>query len=236
MLILKSAGCAALGDWAKQQGIFRTYKESAQPGDVVLFDFAGNHSYRQHVGIVVSQTGTTLTTIEGNTSVSSNDNGGAVMRRTRYTSQVVGYIRPRWSGTQTAAELLKIAAAEVGTKEVPANSNNVKYNTWYYGKVVSGSAYAWCAAFVCWCFAVLAGEIKEIEGGCTVTVKELKYGMTGSPVRKLQILLNGLGYNCGNVDGEFGSKTSRAVSDFQNDFGLTVDGVVGAKTWGVLLS
>ncbi len=38
------------------------------------------------------------------------------------------------------------------TKESPANSNNVKYNTWLYGKPVNGSAYPWCAAFVSWCF------------------------------------------------------------------------------------
>jgi len=52
----------------------------------------------------------------------------------------------------TAKELLTIAKNEIGTKESPANSNNVKYNTWIYGKEVTGSAYPWCAAFVSWCF------------------------------------------------------------------------------------
>ena len=52
----------------------------------------------------------------------------------------------------TAQELINIAKNEVGVKENPANSNNVKYNTWYYGKSVSGAAYPWCAAFVSWCF------------------------------------------------------------------------------------
>ena len=33
----------------------------------------------------------------------------------------------------TAQELINIAQNEVGVKENPANSNNVKYNTWYYG-------------------------------------------------------------------------------------------------------
>lgn len=51
-----------------------------------------------------------------------------------------------------AAEILFTAANEVGTKESPANSNNVKYNTWYYGRAVSGSAYPWCMAFVQWVF------------------------------------------------------------------------------------
>jgi hypothetical protein len=49
-------------------------------------------------------------------------------------------------------KLLAIASAEIGTKESPANSNNVKYNTWYYGRAVSGSNFAWCGAFIAWCF------------------------------------------------------------------------------------
>lgn len=47
---------------------------------------------------------------------------------------------------------LEIAIGELGTKEYPPNSNNVKYNTWYYGREVSGSAYPWCMVFVQWCF------------------------------------------------------------------------------------
>lgn len=62
----------------------------------------------------------------------------------------------------TAQELINIAQNEVGVKENPANSNNVKYNTWYYGKSVSGAAYPWCAAFVSWCF-------KSAQGLCPKT-------------------------------------------------------------------
>lgn len=50
----------------------------------------------------------------------------------------------------TANDVLTIARAELGTKESPKNSNNVKYNTWYYGRAVSGN-YPWCMAFVQWC-------------------------------------------------------------------------------------
>lgn len=52
-----------------------------------------------------------------------------------------------------AEKVLDIARAELGTKESPANSNKVKYNTWYYGREVSGSAYPWCMVFVQWVFA-----------------------------------------------------------------------------------
>ncbi len=52
----------------------------------------------------------------------------------------------------TAERVLSIARAELGVKESPANSNKVKYNTWYYGREVSGAAYPWCMAFVQWVF------------------------------------------------------------------------------------
>lgn len=52
-----------------------------------------------------------------------------------------------------AAEVvLNIARGELNVRESPANSNNVKYNTWYYGGPVSGKAYPWCMVFVQWCF------------------------------------------------------------------------------------
>ena len=53
----------------------------------------------------------------------------------------------------TVNSLLTAARSEVGTKESPAGSNRVKYNAWYYGKEVSGSAYPWCMVFVQWCCA-----------------------------------------------------------------------------------
>lgn len=52
----------------------------------------------------------------------------------------------------TANKIVKKAVKEIGVKEKPANSNKVKYNTWYYGKEVSGSAYPWCCAFISWLF------------------------------------------------------------------------------------
>ena len=48
--------------------------------------------------------------------------------------------------------LLSIARAEIGVAEDPIGSNNVKYNTAYYGREVSGDAYPWCMVFVWWCF------------------------------------------------------------------------------------
>lgn len=54
-------------------------------------------------------------------------------------------------------------------------------------------------------------------------------------VKTLQILLNGLGFDCGKADGEFGDKTDKAVKAFQKKHGLTADGIVGKDTWNKLL-
>lgn len=44
---------------------------------------------------------------------------------------------------------LKLAASQIGTHEI-GTTNDVKFNTWYYGKRVSGLPYSWCATFVSW--------------------------------------------------------------------------------------
>lgn len=59
----------------------------------------------------------------------------------------------------TAGKIVEIAKSQLGVKENPPNSNNVKYNTWYYGKPVRGSAYPWCMTFVQWVFHEAGGSI-----------------------------------------------------------------------------
>jgi len=63
-------------------------------------------------------------------------------------------------------EFLNIARKEIGTKEAPLGSNNVKYNTWFYGKAVSGNSYPWCMAFVQWCFDQAGLAIQYKTAGC----------------------------------------------------------------------
>ena len=57
-------------------------------------------------------------------------------------------------------------------------------------------------------------------------------------VAKLQNLLIQKGYDCGiyGADGFFGNKTYDAVIAFQNDYNLSVDGIVGTATWAALNS
>ena len=62
----------------------------------------------------------------------------------------------------------------------------------------------------------------------------LRLGSTGLPVRRLQSRMSAVGFDTGGVDGRFSPKTEAAVRQLQQRFDLAVDGVVGAKTWGVV--
>jgi peptidoglycan hydrolase-like protein with peptidoglycan-binding domain len=59
----------------------------------------------------------------------------------------------------------------------------------------------------------------------------IRPGSTGNPVRRAQKRLTLGGYDTGGVDGAFGQRTEAAVRRFQGDRGLTVDGIVGPRTW-----
>lgn len=223
----------------------------------------------------------------------------------------------------TAAKILAIAKAELGTTEQPANSNKVKYND-TYGK----GNIAWCCVFVWWVFrqagadklfygggktaycpdllkfhkgqAVTGnyrpgdiiffnfsggkgashvgicesfdgttittidgntGTDNEANGGAVMRRKRnkryvigayrpdyqsayktypvnlplLQKGCSGDSVTALQILLTGLGYSTGGVDGQFGTKTEKALENFQGDRGLEPDKKCGPVSWKALI-
>lgn len=98
--------CPQLVNWAKANGLWVDRSKPAKAGDQVVFAKKG---LACHVGFVekVLPDGR-LQTIEGNTSVTSNDNGGAVMRRTRELETpgsswyVLGYVRPKFSSSTSA--------------------------------------------------------------------------------------------------------------------------------------
>lgn len=77
--------------------------------------------------------------------------------------------------------------------------------------------------------------VKEDE---KVSMPTLRKGNKGDSVRKAQELLIDKGYDLGKwgADGSFGDATLAAVKKFQRDWGLTQDGVIGTKTWEMLLS
>lgn len=67
----------------------------------------------------------------------------------------------------TANDLLTLARKEIGIKESPLGTKNVKYNTAYWGRKVSGQNYAWCAAFIWWLFYTVGAPELYYGGGKT---------------------------------------------------------------------
>lgn len=88
---------------------------------------------------------------------------------------------------------------------------------------------------------------KETSGGDSVMIElpVLKEGSQGEEVKTVQRLLNSFGFRDQDghelsVDGHMGKKTVFVLKSFQRDyrgkFGLlSIDGVVGSKTWNALL-
>jgi hypothetical protein len=95
----KTARCATVEAWAREHGQWVDRTQEPKPGDLVLF---GNGKRTCHIGIVAS-TVCGIHTIEGNTSITSNDNGGAVMERNRTVGKlgsswhIVGFVRPPYT-------------------------------------------------------------------------------------------------------------------------------------------
>jgi hypothetical protein len=78
-----------LAAWLKANG--RVVSEP-EPGDLVIFNWDGG--LPDHVGLVVSFDGSELHTVEGNTAVGNDSDGGEVMRRTRPRAHAALFGRP----------------------------------------------------------------------------------------------------------------------------------------------
>lgn len=111
-LVPKTASCLNMLEWFERRG--QIVKEP-KPGDIVFFHYSTNARRTNHVGIVVGVDGKIIKTIEGNTSVSSNDNGGCVMARYR-NKNIVAYARPKYDDAGTTIYNKKRPTLRIGSK------------------------------------------------------------------------------------------------------------------------
>lgn len=77
-------------------------------------------------------------------------------------------------------------------------------------------------------------DFEELVQDSAAKKTALRPGDSGEEVRKLQFKLRLAGYYEGNLDGDYGTATTRAVTDFQRANGLDPDGKCGPKTQAVL--
>lgn len=116
-LLRKTGGCTTLMNWFKAKGRLVPVRE-ARSGDLVFYQF-DKDAYADHVGIVEQVSKNGVTAIEGNTSVSSSDNGGAVMRRSRGWGVIMAVARPDYeSGEGKEAEMSEKEIRELVAQEV----------------------------------------------------------------------------------------------------------------------
>lgn len=219
----KVAYCPYVDTWARKNKL-TVSKTSGKYGDIVLFDWNHNGS-SDHIGFIVKKNKDgSYTTIEGNTSLSSNDNGGCVMVRTRYTSSI-NYI-VRWTHTtENANKLMKVVESQIGYKESPKGSNKTKYGLEY-----GANGVPWCCEFVWWCFRHADGVPEKPETIPKYPTSNLKKGSEGVQVKSLQLCLNTLTGSKLVIDGEFGILTQNVVKQYQKKKGIEVDGIVGKIT------
>ena len=121
-LVPKTASCLNMLEWFERRG--QTVKEP-RPGDIVFFKYPTNNRRTNHVGIVVAANGKIINTIEGNTSsgnTGSQDNGGMVAQRNRY-SNIVAYARPKYDGLVSAP----VEKTGRDTLRVGSKGNDVLY-------------------------------------------------------------------------------------------------------------
>ncbi len=92
--VVPGKGCAYVPTtehWLSAAGMWVGVTDP-QPGDIAIFNWDGGAP--DHIGIVQQdQGGGVFTTVEGNTSMDSNSNGGEVMQRSRHITQVDGFGR-----------------------------------------------------------------------------------------------------------------------------------------------
>lgn len=204
----KTAYCPTAMNWFKGKGQFVT--SGYKTGDIVFFNFTNNPlSGPGHVGIIESvNPDGSLQCIEGNTGVSSEDNGGEVMRRTRKLALVVGAGRPAYSENSEISP----PTATFGQKEFIIDIQKA------IGVSIDG----------------VAGPVTLSH---TVTVSAHK-NPTHSVVLPIQKYLLTLGYTqVGAADGKAGPMFTAAVIAFQQNNQCTADGEITAqgKTWKRLL-
>lgn len=127
----KTAYCPAVYDWGNKNKL-TVAKSKGTKGDIILFDW-NKDGVADHIGFIVAKNSDgSYTTIEGNTSVTNNSNGGEVQQRTRTQSTIISIIRPKYTTTTTAKTAVTVAmptlkAGSKGTqtKYLQKNLNSV---------------------------------------------------------------------------------------------------------------
>ena len=213
----KSAYCPTIADYyiAKKQTVS---KGSGKAGDIVLFDGNKNNS-SDHIGIIEKKNSDgTYTTIEGNTSLTNNANGGQVMRRTRKQSEISYICRPKYTETEDVKEQLKVDG-EWG--EATTRASQVVFKTVEDGEV--SDQLISCKKYLPNCNTGSWEFVKSSKNGSDL-IKEIqeevgakKDGKAGKDTAyKIQIFLKEKGFYSGSYTKKLDKATVKAWQKYIN--------------------
>lgn len=130
-----------------------------------------------------------------------------------------------------ASQIVAKAQEYLGVMENPANSNNVIFNTHYYGHEVSGSWYPWCMAFVWDIFRMAGASDLFYDGGkcagCTTFMNwaKKKGQFVTSNYKPGDVML----YNFDNIDDA--DHTGICIGTYSGGV-VAIEGNTSASTYG----
>lgn len=230
----KYAYCPYFVDYFKKKGWWLDREEKPQPGDIVFFS---NGKRACHVGIVEKRNGTvSVTTIEGNTSTTSNDNGGAVMRRVRKYGSVgsswyiMGFGRPDYSKSSGSGQSVDSGSGSASTAsgkiEVDGDwgKNTTTLAQKVMGTTVDGIVSGQKTACRRYCINMITNSWMFNNGNGSELIRALQKlfgvdvdGLCGiNTIKGMQRFLKNNGFDCGEVDGFAGVKTVKAFQRWLN--------------------
>lgn len=194
-------------------------KTSAQPGDVVLFNWDGG--VVDHVGIIEKNYGSYIQTIEGNTTI--NGVSGAVGRRTRNWSVVAAIIRPYYDGS--APSSTSNSGIDLGEDLSVWGPKFTRAMQTQRGTIVDGTISGQYSGNKKYFWDVEAGTVTYENNGVSALVRSLQ-----------QLIINhGFSVGSSGVDGYMGHDTIKGHQHLLESWGFSVgacgcDGYNGPDT------
>ena len=150
-------------------------------------------------------------------------------RKASVSDSETSYIKSGSSGETVKSVQTKLKALGLYSGEITGNVGSkteaaIKAFQLKYGLTADGIAGPQTLAKIDAVYAQRGGSSSSSSSS------GLKLGSQGTDVRNLQQDLTTLGYYWAEITGNFGAKTETAVKRFQEENGLTADGVAGTKT------
>ena len=122
-----SAGCQPTLEWFNAKGQYTTDISSAQPGDLIFFDWGKDGPDADHIGIIESvNSDGTLTVIEGNSTNTNGGNNGVFENTYRMSyDHILGIARPKYDGNSVSF----VPSNEFATQLSGSGSSNTSKST-----------------------------------------------------------------------------------------------------------